>query len=96
MVSSRLEMCENALRQIEESDLRFPGEPALASVATQLRYLIHLEHGEEADRSRLKELTLGRFAVYELSNIISDDLSKLLCDISDGVRRQLRREARAQ
>ena len=95
-MASRLEMCENALAQIEDYDRRFPGEPALASVATQLRYLIGIERGQVADRSKLKELTLGRFAVYELSNIICDDLSKLLCDISDGVRRQLHREARVR
>lgn len=94
MAGDRLEMYRTALGQVEEYDLRFPGEPALASVASQLRYLISLEQGEQTDRSRLKELTLGRLAVYELSNIISDDLSKLLCDISGGVKRLLQREAR--
>lgn len=92
MAMSRLEMCEEALNQIEDYARRFPDELALTSVANQLRYLIAVERGQEADRSRLTELTLGRFAVYELSNIISDDLSKLLCGISDSVRRQIRAE----
>ena len=94
MTSGRLEMCENALKQIEEMDRRLPGEPALGSVANQLRYLIRLERGEETDRSKLTTLTMGRYAVYELSGIISDDLSKLLCYIAGEVRRVSKRGAR--
>lgn len=89
-------MCETVLKQVEEYGTRFPNEPALASVAAQLRYLIQFERGEVADISRLKELILGRYAVYELGNIISDDLSKRLCAISDGARRRLRAETRAR
>jgi hypothetical protein len=94
MTTNRLSMCEQALKQIEEYDHRFPGEPALISVAHQLQYIMRAERGEGADRSRLSELTMGRLAVYELSNIISDDLSKLLCTIADDVRREVRRVAR--
>lgn len=91
-MSARTEVYESVLREIEELIGRFPGDIALASVRIQLQYLIHIERGEESDRSRLGEITLGRLAVYDLSNMISDDLSKALCSVADDVRRQLRRE----
>jgi hypothetical protein len=93
-MASRLEQCMEALRQVEEYDRQFPSDPALASVANQLRYLIQIERGEESDRSRLASLTMGRHAVYGLSGLISDDLSKLICAISNDVKRQLRAEGR--
>lgn len=95
MVPQLLKQCEDALKQVEVLDVSFPGDPAIASVKNQLHYLIGIELGKETDRSKLKELTLGRHAVCGLSNLISDDLSKLLCSISDSVRRQLRREIKS-
>ena len=94
VASITLAECERALRLMEEVSRAHGDEPAVDSVIAQLHYLISLQLGHEQDRSRRRELTLGRLAVDELSGIISDDLSKLLCSISDGVRRQLRAEDR--
>ena len=96
MKTGLIEKCTAALTQIQKYYEQFPGEPALASVTNQLQYIIRLERGEETDRARLTQLTLGHHAVYALSNIISDDLSKLLCEISDDVRRRLRRDLHAR
>ena len=94
--ANRGQMCQTALQEIEQFLVKFPNDPALQSTANQLSFLIEIENDRELDRSRLTEINFGRYAVYELSNLISDDLSKLLCLIDERVRVELRNIALSQ
>jgi hypothetical protein len=54
--------------------------------------LIALADGKENDESALDDITFGRYAAYHLAGLIPDDLSNLLCELSDKVRRYRNRK----
>lgn len=87
-------MLRDAWQQVRAEMLKYPDEPALLSVLRQLEYLIALADGKESDRSALSRVNLGYMAMYPLSGVISDRLSKLLCEIAEKVRRELKRMKR--
>lgn len=70
-----------------------PSEIPLQSVLSQLDYLIALEAGVESDQSALQEINMGYLAVYPLADVISNELSTQLCDISQSVKRELRKRS---
>ena len=73
---------------------KHPNEQLLLSASTQLEYLIALAEGAETDDSSLEEIDVGYLAMYPLSDIVSYDLSVALCDISDKIKRDFRRQGR--
>ena len=73
---------------------QYPQERLLLSAITQLEYLIALEEGIESDKSSLEIVDIGYLAVYPLADIVSHDLSVALCDISQKIKRDLRRQGR--
>ena len=80
------------LAELDKLRSRYPGDQAIVSSITQVQYLIDLAKGVEQDDSRLEEIILGHHAMYSLVDIASYDLSVAMCDISEHVRRQLRRK----
>lgn len=71
-----------------------PGDVALVSAERQLTYLIALADNVEDNDEALEQITLGYVAIYQLADILSPDMSELLCEISDRVRRFLRQQGR--
>lgn len=69
---------------------KYPDEPALLSVVTQLDYLIALADGVETDDSALEDITIGYLAVYPLADVLPDDVSVALCEISQMIKQGLR------
>lgn len=86
-----LVMLHNALQQVSAELLKYPDEPALSSVLSQLEYLIALADGRETDRSALSRVNLGYLAAYPLAGLIPDNLDRLLCEIADKIRRDLKK-----
>ena len=73
---------------------QYPEAQDIHSAILQIEYLEDLDRGTQTDDSRLEEIILGHLAMYSLSDIISHDLSSVLCDISCKIERDLRRQGR--
>ena len=87
-------MLRDAWQQVRAEMPKYPNEPALLSVLAQLEYLIALADGKESDRSALPKINIGYLAAYPLAGVIPDKLDKLLCEIAEKVRRELKRAKR--
>jgi hypothetical protein len=92
MTNLRASDYTSILHEIEKLHGQFPDDITLASVRDPQDFLIRIQKGDETDHAKLADITLGRLAVYELSSILSDDLSKSLCSIADDLKRLLRRD----
>ncbi len=86
---------QSASDGIQELQASFTGDSAILSVQRQLSYLIALADDIEQDDSALEEITLGYIAMHQLPDILPADLSELLCQLNDRVRRYLRRQGRS-
>ena len=64
-MSLPIETLRGALHQCEGFLARYPGLPGLLSARNQLGYLTAILTGQETDRSRLPDITLGRLAARE-------------------------------
>jgi len=73
---------------------RYPDDRLIVSAISQVQYLLALAKGTEPDDSSLEKIDIGYLAMYSLADIVSYDLSVAMCDISDKVRRDLRRQGR--
>ena len=73
---------------------RYPDDPAIDSCIAQMDYLIALETGEQSDDSRLEEIILGHHAVRSLADIINQELSEAMCQLTDSIRGKLRLQGR--
>ena len=62
---SAIETVENALALARARLKAAPDFDIFASAVTQLEYLLSVLHGEQSDRSRLKNIIVGHFAVRE-------------------------------
>ena len=82
------------LAELEKLQTRYPGDQATVSSINQVLYLIDLADGRELDVSRMEEIIMGHHSMYSLNGVVSGDLSEAMCDISEHVRRQLRRQGR--
>ncbi len=91
--SWRVEL-QTALDGIRSLQASYPGDVALVSAERQLTYLIAIADNVEDDDGALEQITLGYVAMYQLADILSPDMSELLCEISDRVRRFLRQQGR--
>jgi hypothetical protein len=58
-MSERLKLFEHALEECRRLLVQYPGNGALQSIQKQLEYLIGLESGAHADRTRLREIIIG-------------------------------------
>jgi hypothetical protein len=90
-----LEKLTWTLAEIEKLQGRYPGDETILSSINQVRYLIDLARGVVQDDTRLEEIILGHHAWYSLVDIVSYDLRTAMVDISEHVRRQLRRQGRS-
>lgn len=81
---SRLALFEEALRETEVLQRRYPAVQTLQSIAEQLRYLISLINGSSVDRSRLREVVLGIQAAREVEPL-SQALANLLYKVDEEV-----------
>lgn len=62
----RLQLYENGLESVSQLLAQYPSSGALLSVKNQIQYLLDLEQGVIADRSRLKEITIGALTAREI------------------------------
>ncbi len=83
-----------AFAGVSELQAKYPGDSALLSASQQLSYLIALADDVEKDDSALEEITLGYVVTYQLADIASADLAKLLSEINGRVRQYLRQNDR--
>jgi hypothetical protein len=65
-MSERLNLFEYALVACRRLLVQYPGNGALQSIQKQLEYLIGLESGAHADRTRLREIIIGVQAAREI------------------------------
>jgi len=71
------EIIEQALQECESLLKQHPTCSPLEYVAVQLRYLISFVSGENADKSRLKDINVGLVAVREFSTRFPDFTEQL-------------------
>ena len=92
-VISREEIIK-ALAEIEALMKQYHSDVALLSSQRQMLYLLALLDGIESDDSALENITLGYMAVYQLSDVLSPDMSELMTSISGRIRNYLRKHGR--
>ena len=85
---------QSALDGIHPLQAVHVGDVALLSAERQLTYLVALVDGVEKDDGALEEITLGYLAMVQLTDVLTPELSELLCELSDRVRRYLRQLGR--
>jgi hypothetical protein len=61
---SPIEKVEFALRLAKDRQARFPNFDIISSIIAQLEYMLHALKGE-TDKSRMKDIILGLYAVRE-------------------------------
>lgn len=64
---------------------KYPNSKALLSISRQIEYLIGLEDGSIADRSRLKEITIGVITAREIEPL-DDDAAEIFFKISSAAK----------
>ena len=85
---------QSALDGIHALQAVYPGDVALLSAERQLTYLVALADGVEKDDGALEDISLGYLAMIQLTDVLTPELSELLCELSDRVRRYLRQLGR--
>jgi predicted Kef-type K+ transport protein len=72
---------------------QYKSDNIILSAISQIEYLEAVDRGEKED-SEHEKIDIGYLAMYSLADIVTYDLSVALCDISDKIRRVLRRQGR--
>lgn len=63
---NRDELLEKAANDTKALLAKYPENPAIKSILSQIYYLIGLNSGTSYDRSRLKDITIGILAAREV------------------------------
>ena len=74
----------SALASTESLAERHPADRAIASVVSQLKFLVELEEGKRSDRERLGDITIGALTVREIEPL-DDSLAELLYRVVEEV-----------
>lgn len=78
----RIALFEAARAKTEALHIKYPEVKTIESIIRQIDYLIGLEAGLSADRSRLKGIVLGVQAAREIEPLDSD-LAEMLYSVSE-------------
>ena len=75
-----IEKVQSALEMVRARSIAAPGFQLFSSAVVQREYLLSVLQGTERDRSRLKNIVVGHFAVREFKE--SDpELADVLCAV---------------
>ena len=85
---------QSALDGIHTLQALHPDDVSLLSAERQLTYLVALADGVEKDDRALGRISLGYLAMIQLTDVLTPELSELLCELGDRVRRYLRQLGR--
>lgn len=81
---NRLDTFKNAMAGMTRLQARYPNDPAVDSIVTQLDYLIDLEVGNRNDREGLNDIIIGVLAVREIEPLdqnIAETLYKVVEEV---------------
>ena len=81
---SRQELLTAAKSACSDLQETYPNDRSLASVITQLEYLMDLDAGRRDDAERLKDITIAILTTREIEQL-DDNVAKLLYEVSSEV-----------